>query len=124
MSGNPGHAWEGELMCGPQGQTLQDRCSWRMTAALQWTIKTHMIQETRPHVVSHKIGLCRELLGYFGLFLIRFCKEGKFSGKKERKNVGQPGAGWAVMKKLADFELPYVSLRSSEVENCKVGLRK
>lgn len=29
-----------------------------------------------------------------------------------------------VMKKLADFELPYVSLRSSEVENCKVGLRK
>ncbi|XP_014643577.1 PREDICTED: sorting nexin-31 isoform X2 [Ceratotherium simum simum] len=59
-------------------------------------------------VVSHKIGLCRELLGYFGLFLIRFCKEGKFS----------------VMKKLADFELPYVSLRSSEVENYKVGLRK
>ncbi|XP_066120735.1 sorting nexin-31 isoform X2 [Saccopteryx bilineata] len=59
-------------------------------------------------VVSHKIGLCRELLGYFGLFLIRFCKEGKLS----------------VMKKLADFELPYVSLRSSEVENCKVGLRK
>ncbi|XP_032982354.1 sorting nexin-31 isoform X4 [Rhinolophus ferrumequinum] len=59
-------------------------------------------------VVSHKIGLCRELLGYFGLFLIRFYKEGKLS----------------VMKKLADFELPYVSLRSSEVENCKVGLRK
>ncbi|XP_066228577.1 sorting nexin-31 isoform X2 [Saccopteryx leptura] len=59
-------------------------------------------------VVSQKIGLCRELLGYFGLFLIRFCKEGKLS----------------VMKKLADFELPYVSLRSSEVENYKVGLRK
>ncbi|XP_007532868.2 sorting nexin-31 [Erinaceus europaeus] len=59
-------------------------------------------------VVSHKIGLCRDLLGYFGLFLIRFCKEGKFS----------------VMKKLADFELPYASLQSSEVENCRVGLRK
>ncbi|XP_037357655.1 sorting nexin-31 [Talpa occidentalis] len=59
-------------------------------------------------VVSHKIGLCRELLDYFGLFLIQFCKEGKLS----------------VMKKLADFELPYVSLRSSEVENCQVGLRK
>nr|XP_020144532.1 sorting nexin-31 isoform X2 [Microcebus murinus] len=59
-------------------------------------------------VVAHKIGLCRELLGYFGLFLIRFCKEGKLS----------------VVKKLADFELPYVSLRSSEVESCKVGLRK
>ncbi|XP_011822125.1 PREDICTED: sorting nexin-31, partial [Mandrillus leucophaeus] len=59
-------------------------------------------------VASHKIGLCRELLGYFGLFLIRFGKEGKLS----------------VVKKLADFELPYVSLGSSEVENCKVGLRK
>ncbi|XP_020944700.1 sorting nexin-31 isoform X1 [Sus scrofa] len=59
-------------------------------------------------VVSHKIGLRRELVGYFGLFLIRFGKEGKLS----------------VMKKLVDFELPYVSLRSSQVENCKVGLRK
>ncbi|XP_008575919.1 PREDICTED: sorting nexin-31, partial [Galeopterus variegatus] len=59
-------------------------------------------------VVSHKIGLCRELLSYFGLFLIRLCKEDKLS----------------VMKKLADFELPYVSLWSSEVEGCKVGLRK
>lgn len=44
-------------------------------------------------MVSHEIGLCRELLGYFGLFLIQFCKEGKFSGKKERKNLGQPGDG-------------------------------
>ncbi|KAI4539614.1 hypothetical protein MG293_010009 [Ovis ammon polii] len=59
-------------------------------------------------VVSHNVGLCQELLGYFGLFLIQFCKEGRLS----------------VVKKLADFELPYVSLRSSEVENCKVGLRK
>ncbi|XP_047697858.1 sorting nexin-31 isoform X4 [Prionailurus viverrinus] len=59
-------------------------------------------------VVSHKTGLCQELLGYFGLFLIRFRKEGKLS----------------VMKKLADFELPYVSLRSAGMENCKVGLRK
>ncbi|XP_045254501.2 sorting nexin-31 isoform X4 [Macaca fascicularis] len=59
-------------------------------------------------VASHKIGLCRELLGYFGLFLIRFGKEGKLS----------------VVKKLADFELPYASLGNSEVEHCKVGLRK
>ncbi|XP_004680063.1 PREDICTED: sorting nexin-31 [Condylura cristata] len=59
-------------------------------------------------VVSHKIGLCRELLDHFGLFLIRFCKEGKLS----------------VLKKLADFELPYVSLHSAEVEKCQVGLRK
>ncbi|XP_059021897.1 sorting nexin-31 isoform X5 [Mustela nigripes] len=59
-------------------------------------------------VVSHRIGLSQELLGYFSLFLIRFCKEGKQS----------------VMKKLVDFELPYVSLRSAEAENCRVGLRK
>ena len=41
--------------------------------------------------------------------------------------VFQPGRLFLlslVVKKLADFELPCVSLRSSEVENCKVGLRK
>ncbi|KAM5280839.1 sorting nexin-31 isoform 2-T2 [Ctenodactylus gundi] len=59
-------------------------------------------------VVSYKLGLHRELLGYFGLFLIRDYKEGKLS----------------VVKKLMDFELPYVSLQSCDVENCKVGLRK
>ncbi|KAM8786155.1 sorting nexin-31 isoform 4-T4 [Rhynchonycteris naso] len=76
--------------------------------SIQVEILTSDTAERVLEVVSHKTGLCRELLGYFGLFLIQFSKEGKFS----------------VMKKLADFELPYVSLRSSEVENCKVGLRK
>ncbi|XP_036193799.1 sorting nexin-31 isoform X6 [Myotis myotis] len=76
--------------------------------SMEVEILTSDTAERVLEVVSHKIGLCRELLGYFGLFLIRFCKEGKLS----------------VMKKLADFELPYVSLRSSELENCKVGLRK
>ncbi|XP_015985271.1 sorting nexin-31 [Rousettus aegyptiacus] len=76
--------------------------------SIQAEILTSDTAERVLEVVSQKIGLCRELLGYFGLFLIRFCKEGKLS----------------VMKKLADFELPYVSLRSSEVENCRVGLRK
>nr|XP_019571932.1 PREDICTED: sorting nexin-31 isoform X1 [Rhinolophus sinicus] len=76
--------------------------------SIQADILTSDTVERVLEVVSHKIGLRRELLGYFGLFLIRFYKEGKLS----------------VMKKLADFELPYVSLRSSEVENCKVGLRK
>ncbi|XP_051058716.1 sorting nexin-31 [Phodopus roborovskii] len=59
-------------------------------------------------VVAHKLGLYPELLGYFGLFLIRCFPEGKLS----------------VVKKLADFELPSVSLQSSEVEDCKIGLRK
>ncbi|XP_054564719.1 sorting nexin-31 [Eptesicus fuscus] len=76
--------------------------------SIEVEILTSDTAERVLEVVSHKLGLCRELLGYFGLFLIRFCKEGKLS----------------VMKKLADFELPYVSLRSSELEDCKVGLRK
>ncbi|KAL6058129.1 hypothetical protein STEG23_038274 [Scotinomys teguina] len=59
-------------------------------------------------VMAHKLGLYPELLGYFGLFLIRCFPEGKLS----------------VVKKLADFELPYTSLQSSEVEDCKIGLRK
>nr|KAF6426871.1 sorting nexin 31 [Molossus molossus] len=76
--------------------------------SVQVEILTSDTAERVLEVVSHKIGLCRELLGYFGLFLIRFCKEDTLS----------------VMKKLVDFELPYVSLRSSEAETCKVGLRK
>ncbi|XP_019323524.2 sorting nexin-31 isoform X3 [Panthera pardus] len=75
---------------------------------IQIEILTSDTAERVLEVVSHKIGMCQELLGYFGLFLIRFRKEGKLS----------------VMKKLADFELPYVSLRSAGMENCKVGLRK
>ncbi|KAL1767904.1 sorting nexin-31 [Sigmodon hispidus] len=55
-----------------------------------------------------RLGLYPELLGYFGLFLIRCFPEGKLS----------------VVKKLADFELPYSSLQHSEVQDCKVGLRK
>ncbi|KAM6216032.1 sorting nexin-31 [Rhynchocyon petersi] len=58
--------------------------------------------------VTHRLGLCRELLGYFGLFLIQLNKKGMLS----------------VMKKMADFELPHVSLLSCEVENCQIGLRK
>ncbi|VTJ66470.1 Hypothetical predicted protein [Marmota monax] len=71
-------------------------------------ILTSDMAERILEVVSHKLGLRQELVGYFGLFLIRFCKEGKLS----------------VVKKLADFELPYVCLCNAEVENCKVGLRK
>ncbi|KAM6171657.1 sorting nexin-31 isoform 2-T2 [Erethizon dorsatum] len=71
-------------------------------------ILTSATAERVLEVVSYKLRLSRELLGYFSLFLIQFYKEGSFS----------------VVKKLADFELPYVRLRSSEVENCKVGLRK
>ncbi|XP_020825075.1 sorting nexin-31 isoform X1 [Phascolarctos cinereus] len=59
-------------------------------------------------IVSYKTGLSQELSGYFSLFLIQFHSDGALS----------------VMKKMAEFELPYVSLQSTEVENRKVGLRK
>ncbi|OWK04477.1 hypothetical protein Celaphus_00016403, partial [Cervus elaphus hippelaphus] len=46
-------------------------------------------------VVSHNIGLCQELLDCFGLFLIQFCKEGRLSGKKDRRRCRQPElVGW------------------------------
>ncbi|XP_016054004.1 PREDICTED: sorting nexin-31, partial [Miniopterus natalensis] len=76
--------------------------------SIQVEILTSDTAERVLEVVSHKIGLCRELLGYFGLFLMRFCKEDHVS----------------VLKKLADFELPHVSLRSAAVEGCRVGLRR
>ncbi|XP_055482698.1 sorting nexin-31 [Psammomys obesus] len=71
-------------------------------------ILTSDMAERVLEVVAHKLGLHPELLGYFGLFLIQCFPEGKLS----------------VVKKLVDFELPYTSLQSSEVENCKIGLRK
>ncbi|ELW47420.1 Sorting nexin-31 [Tupaia chinensis] len=74
--------------------------------SIQVTVLTSDTAERVLEVVSHKIGLRHELLGYFGLFLMQFGEEGKLS----------------VVKKLVDFELPYVSLRSSEVENCKAFL--
>ena len=50
-------------------------------------------------MVSQNIGLCQELLGYFGLFLIQFCKEGRLSGKKDRRRGRQPEMAWAGVGK-------------------------
>ena len=50
-------------------------------------------------MVSHNIGLCQELLGYFGLFLIQFCKEGRLSGKKDRRRCRRPEMVWAGVGK-------------------------
>ncbi|XP_077207897.1 sorting nexin-31 isoform X2 [Paroedura picta] len=59
-------------------------------------------------VVSYKIKLPRELLGYFSLFLIQDRNDGELS----------------VLKKLAEFELPYVSLQSVKQSPCKIAVRK
>ncbi|XP_042320393.1 sorting nexin-31 [Sceloporus undulatus] len=75
---------------------------------LRIDIQTSDTAERVLEVVSYKIELSRELLGYFSLFLIQDHNDGKLS----------------VLKKLAEFELPYVSLRSMKESSCKIGIRK
>ncbi|XP_064363720.1 sorting nexin-31 isoform X4 [Dromaius novaehollandiae] len=59
-------------------------------------------------VTSYKMGLSRELIGYFSLFFIQDHSDGALS----------------VVKKVAEFELPYVSLQSMKELHCKLGIRK
>ncbi|NWY01189.1 SNX31 protein, partial [Nothoprocta ornata] len=59
-------------------------------------------------VMSYKMGLSRELIGYFSLFFIQDHGDGALS----------------VVKKVAEFELPYVSLQSMKELHCKLGIRK
>nr|XP_060631658.1 sorting nexin-31 isoform X2 [Anolis sagrei ordinatus] len=75
---------------------------------LRLDVQTSDTAERILEVVSYKIELSRELIGYFSLFLIQDHNNGELS----------------VLKKLAEFELPYVSLRSMKEPSCKIGIRK
>uniref|UniRef100_A0A670K6P7 Sorting nexin 31 n=1 Tax=Podarcis muralis TaxID=64176 RepID=A0A670K6P7_PODMU len=75
---------------------------------LRIDIQTSDTAERVLEVVSYKIELSRELIGYFSLFLIQDHNNGELS----------------VLKKLAEFELPYVSLQSMKESPCKIGIRK
>ncbi|XP_062985970.1 sorting nexin-31 [Elgaria multicarinata webbii] len=75
---------------------------------LRIDIQTSDTAERVLEVVSYKIELSRELVGYFSLFLIQDHNNGELT----------------VLKKLAEFELPYVSLRSMKESPCKIGIRK
>ncbi|XP_074997479.1 sorting nexin-31 isoform X7 [Calonectris borealis] len=55
-----------------------------------------------------KMGLSRELIKYFSLFFFQDHDDGALS----------------VVKKVAEFELPYVSLQSMKELHCKLGIRK
>ncbi|KFV58560.1 Sorting nexin-31, partial [Tyto alba] len=55
-----------------------------------------------------EMGLSRELIKYFSLFFFQDHDDGVLS----------------VVKKLAEFELPYVSLQSMKELDCKLGIRK
>ncbi|XP_041101506.1 sorting nexin-31-like isoform X2 [Polyodon spathula] len=59
-------------------------------------------------IVFCKLELPRQLMGYFSLFLVE----------------GINGGQYSVLKKLAPFELPYVSLKSMNDEPCMVMIRK
>ncbi|XP_061460448.1 sorting nexin-31 isoform X4 [Rhineura floridana] len=74
---------------------------------LRIDIQTSDTAERVLEVVSYKIELSRELIGYFSLFLFQD-HNGELS----------------VLKKLAEFELPYVSLWSMKEMPCKIGIRK
>ncbi|XP_039383695.1 sorting nexin-31 isoform X3 [Mauremys reevesii] len=71
-------------------------------------IQTSDTAERVLEVVSYKMGLSRELIGYFSLFFIQDHSNGVLS----------------VVKKVAEFELPYVSLQSMKESDCKIGIRK
>ncbi|XP_054840338.1 sorting nexin-31 isoform X2 [Eublepharis macularius] len=75
---------------------------------LRIDIQTSDTAERVLEVVSYKIELSRELMGYFSLFLIQDHNDGQLS----------------VLKKLAEFELPYVSLRGVKDSSCKIAIRK
>lgn len=59
-------------------------------------------------IVFCKLQLPRQMLGYFDLFLVE----------------GVSGGQYSVLKKLAPFELPYVTLKSMNDEQCMIMIRK
>ncbi|KAK1173276.1 sorting nexin-31-like [Acipenser oxyrinchus oxyrinchus] len=59
-------------------------------------------------IVFCKLQLPRQMLGYFNLFLVE----------------GVSGGQYSVLKKLAPFELPYVTLKSMNDEQCMIMIRK
>uniref|UniRef100_A0A8C3J1Y2 Sorting nexin 31 n=1 Tax=Calidris pygmaea TaxID=425635 RepID=A0A8C3J1Y2_9CHAR len=71
-------------------------------------IQTSDTAERILEVTSCKMGLPRELMKYFSLFFFQDHDDGALS----------------VVKKVADFELPYVSLQSMKELHCKLGIRK
>ncbi|XP_078396156.1 sorting nexin-31-like isoform X1 [Cetorhinus maximus] len=59
-------------------------------------------------IAAQKVELSRQFLEHFALYLVCELSNG----------------GYSVLKKLNEFELPYVSLRSLQDENCRIMIRK
>uniref|UniRef100_A0A8C0EZF1 Sorting nexin 31 n=1 Tax=Bubo bubo TaxID=30461 RepID=A0A8C0EZF1_BUBBB len=71
-------------------------------------IQTSDTAERILEVTLCRMGLSRELIKYFSLFFFQDHDDGALS----------------VVKKVAEFELPYVSLQSMKELCCKLGIRK
>ncbi|XP_029447666.1 sorting nexin-31 isoform X2 [Rhinatrema bivittatum] len=71
-------------------------------------IQTSDTAERVLEVVFYQLEISRDLAGYFSLFVIQDGSNGDFS----------------VMKRVVDFELPYVTLWSMKAEQYKLGIRK
>ncbi|XP_075271893.1 sorting nexin-31 isoform X4 [Opisthocomus hoazin] len=71
-------------------------------------IQTSDTAERILEVTLCKMGLSRELIKYFSLFFFQDHDNGVLS----------------VVKKVAEFELPYVSLQTMKELHCKLGIRK
>ncbi|KAF1487192.1 Sorting nexin-31, partial [Megadyptes antipodes antipodes] len=75
---------------------------------LRLDIQTSDTAQRILEVTFCKMGLSRELIKYFSLFFFQDRDDGALS----------------VVKKVAEFELPYVSLQSMKELHCKLGIRK
>ncbi|NXE33780.1 SNX31 protein, partial [Ptilorrhoa leucosticta] len=71
-------------------------------------IQTSDTAERILQVTLCEAGLSREFIKYFSLFFFQDCDDKALS----------------VVKKVAEFELPYVSLQSMRELHCKLGIRK
>ncbi|XP_041104659.1 sorting nexin-31-like [Polyodon spathula] len=76
----------------------------KVTADIQSSDPAERVLE----IVFCKMELPRHMLGYFNLFLVE----------------GVSGGQYSVLKRLAPFELPYVTLKSVNDEQCRIMIRK
>ncbi|KFO90331.1 Sorting nexin-31, partial [Buceros rhinoceros silvestris] len=71
-------------------------------------IQTSDTADRMLEVTLYRMGLSRKLIKYFSFFFFQDHESGALS----------------VVKKVAEFELPYVSLQSMKELHCKLGIRK
>ncbi|NWY07693.1 SNX17 protein, partial [Nothoprocta ornata] len=101
--------------------------------AVKVTVLTSDQTEDVLEAVASKLDLPDDLVGYFSLFLVRETKDGAFScewrggtgrGRPRAEPPSPPSPSLAVVRKLQEFELPYVSVTSLHSPEFRIILRK